>query len=1272
MAPNALFPALQRLFVTRSERLTAVRSLLAAFLNADDELHHLFLETEVLRIIVRWAQITLLRDQVLQPLAQQSCHGQLCPVRVTAQPLVFLDGKFDSHTLITGQGFLLRGVCAACTVPHAGRISCFIALHRTKSAQRAVTTASARLEMSEKIGYTETLCTDRGGCLTVMNQRWSLLKHGLIGRAALCGLGAGFVLFAGGSVAQTPIPSPAQRPITSPTQTPQEMPQTAPDMPKMPAKPLKTPPGNPLVLGDATNSAPLPTQDVPKRDFHDYRTAPDAGPTNVGKSKNLPLFGYEFFRQVREIVDAHREYVRRVQRERVDSTLMRQTNGSNNQGGNSNNAPNNSSGRRSNNNSGDGSGRGSNNTNSTNDNSNDNNPSDGSGRGTNNSSNSNSGSGSAGNQSGSRNSSGDPLNINRNYTDTTGTRNGRGSGTDSSDGLLGPDTRMEVSDPLTQFISNSASSVPVNYQIGPGDTVVFSYWSPTIERSTLVRTVDPQGQITIEGIAPIVLLGKTVASAENTLKEQLGRFYKNVQVSLTMNRLRTIQVTVSGEAYQPGTYSVPSVASAYNLLFFAGGPTENGSLRDIEVLRGGKKVGSLDMYKFELGSAQTTDFPLQAGDMIIIPPRQSRIAVVGEVKSPAIFELTSSETLADALRYAGGVKASGVNQSVRINTLDPGNARIIQDVNITDAAAMKSQKLYDGDEVEVFSVRALLVNQVSIEGAVDQPNQYPLTPNMRVSELVNRSRGLLNEAYLQHAELRRWNPDTTTTLIVVDLDKALAHDPQNDLVLQKYDRLKVYTRDEVSYLGRRMVTVKGAVQKEGIYPVSRNMHVSDLLRAAGGPTPDANLEKAFLIHQPDDAAPISVPVNIGAVLRGAAGVDPELLDNDQLIVYNIRQTQFTPDHIVQVVGEVVTPGPYPRAQNMKLSALIGMAGGFLPGAGQKISVAHARHLADYPAVKSVMVIDMDAGRRIPPQEDFALQDGDVVSVTGVGGFISAVQKVYIRGAVNTPGYIFITSKSMHVSEALRQAGGLRKEAFPQGAQFFRNPDLLGSSGQKELMTSIAMLNDLLNDSEYQRERAKSRLDIIKATGQAQSGSIVVPSASAAALPNAAAGSAGTQLGNQELVSKARSNVNDTAHPDGNIAVNLPRALRNPGTTDDIILLDGDTITIPETPTTVLVLGAVFHERGVQYRTGETLQQYIDEAGGYAPDAAKDRIEVIRLGGGLSPAKKAGPIQPGDVIVVPTKVLAISIASHADVIGSFFRSLTSSVLVYKFATSIFGL
>src|SRR5262249_6384843 len=257
----------------------------------------------------------------------------------------------------------------------------------------------------------------------------------------------------------------------------------------------------------------------------------------------------------------------------------------------------------------------------------------------------------------------------------------------------------------------------------------------------------------------------------------------------------------------------------------------------------------------------------------------------------------------------------------------PGAERILKDIDLTDASLGKT-KIFDGDEVEIFSVRDKIANRVTIEGAVDQPNDYALTPNMRVSDLVLRARGPISEAYLNKAELHRWLPDNTDSLTIIDLEKALAHDPKHDLPLQKWDRIKVYAREEVAWTGYRRVVVDGAVKRPGIYSVSKNMHVSDLLQMAGGPTPDADLEKAHLLHRHDDGPPTHEYVNISAALRGDAGKDPEIQDNDIFAVLRTDQSQYTPEHIVAIKGEVVGPGVYPRFAGMKVSDLIGLAGGF--------------------------------------------------------------------------------------------------------------------------------------------------------------------------------------------------------------------------------------------------------------------------------------------------------------------------------------------------------
>ena len=837
---------------------------------------------------------------------------------------------------------------------------------------------------------------------------------------------------------------------------------------------------------------------------------------------------------------------------------------------------------------------------------------------------------------------------------------------------------QEAVDPLTQMLSNLTASIPPSYQLAPGDALTVRYWSATHPVQEFTTTVDPQGTILLDQGRRVVVRGLTLGQAENLVRLQLGHLYRNVEVALTLKELRSISITVGGQAFSPGTYVVPSVATAFNVLYAAGGPTEDGSLRKIEIRRRGHLIGLLDVYKFVTVGAESGDIPLLPGDLIYIPPRISRVTVDGEVGSPAIFELTTKETLSDGLHYAGGVKPSAVDQHVQISTVAPGTARVLKDVDLRDTTQSKKIPLYDGDTVDVFSVRSTLVNSVTIEGAIDQPGDYALTSGLRVADLLQRARGVLSEAYPTRADLYRWNPNNTLSLIPINLDQALAGDSAANIPLVRWDRLKVYTRQEVAWTGQREVTVRGAVQRPGIYYRSDNLHVRDLLLMAGGPTPEASLSQAVLLHQRGDGTYAYKFVQLAAALQGDTAQDAMIQDNDILAVYKVGEAQFTPNPIVSIQGDVVTPGDYPHGTDMKLSDLLKLAGGLRPGAAKRITVAHARHQSTDPAMQTINVVP-EQGRAFAPQDDLVLQDGDVVTVQGTGGFKERVELVTIQGAVNSPGPVVLRGDKMRFSEAIQMAGGLRPEAYPEGVEFNRSPDLIGTAGQRSLAQVISRLNDMINRSGYQRELAKSDIERIKATGSAVTSSssniLAAPSAAPSSTPGAAEAAVPltAQLAHRDLVSAPRIlNANDL-NPSGNVAVNLAKALRRPGSEDDITLMDGDTIMIPIKPTTVQVIGAVINARAVLFHAGDKVDYYVANAGGFTADAARDRIVVIHTGGGLIPADKAGPLQPGDVILVPTKVLAEKISSsHSNGLDDIFRSITSSAIVYKLATSLFGL
>jgi protein involved in polysaccharide export with SLBB domain len=817
----------------------------------------------------------------------------------------------------------------------------------------------------------------------------------------------------------------------------------------------------------------------------------------------------------------------------------------------------------------------------------------------------------------------------------------------------------------------SGNAVPQSYQLASGDVLTVRIWSPTMAPEEMMETVSPTGTITLPGLGNFTVRGQTMDQAEHALRERVRRWYKGGDVSVTLRQQRSMLVTITGDAYLPGSYLVPASQTAYNVLYAAGGPTVDGSLRSIEVRRAGKLVGTLDIYDFLGVGGPSHDIPLQPGDVINIPSRYSSVAVSGEVRKPAIFELKPDENLRDALHFAGGIKASGVSQRVQVNTEDPGTARVLRDIDIHDAAEVAKTALYDGDEVDVFSVRNDVANRVTIEGAVEEQGDYALAPGMKVADLVSRARGVRYNAYTRRADLYRWNADNTLTLVPVDLDKALSGDPKDNIELTRWDRLKVYGRDELTWTAARQVRVRGAVQHEGIYYRSDGMHASDLLRMAGGPLPEAYLNRLILLHQHPDGSFTYDYVNATGWASGDPSSDPLIQNNDVLAVYREDEAHFTADHTVRIDGEVVAPGVYPRGDHMRVSDLVKLAGGFTPRAGLTVLIAHPNKMQAAKTVSLLTDTVSFDGDKVASGKDLELRDGDVVTVQGVGGFHSKVRLVYIDGRVNRPGPVPLTP-NMRLSDLIKAAGGLMPDAFVEGAEFERDPALLGTQSQQNVAKLVGNLTDLLNNSDYQRDLALSdaeRIQTIQDAAQPDNTSIPIPGlggSTAAAAASVVSPTVAAQALKQqrELVSPARGMNDPELAPSGNLAVDVADALRHPGSASDVVLAEGDTVVIPTQPTTVEVAGAVFNTRGVVFKPGAGLDYYISESGGYAPDAARDRIEIIHPGGGLVPAYKVHRIEAGDMILVPTKVLAAKIQSHRSTLDDLFKTAVGASVVLR--------
>ncbi len=834
--------------------------------------------------------------------------------------------------------------------------------------------------------------------------------------------------------------------------------------------------------------------------------------------------------------------------------------------------------------------------------------------------------------------------------------------------------RMVV-DPLAMLYQNVAASAPSNYQLSGGDVLTIRYWSPMMQMHSQTVTVDQEGGITLDGVGRIVVRGQSLSQAQMVIQDEVRRVYRDAQVSVTLKDLRTMPVIVSGESYAPGTYQVPAVVTAMDLLYATGGPSPNGSYRDIEVRRNGKVIDNIDFYKFLITGAKINDIVLQPGDVLYIPPRGTQVSISGEVRNPGIYELKPGETLADALQYAGGIKPSGVAQQVQITTVNPGQSRIIKDVDANNPVLAAKTPLYDGDRVDVFSVRSVITNKVTVQGAVELPGEYAYHPGMKVSDLLMLARGLRDEAYTARADLYRYRSDNTLALIPIDLKKALAGDPAADVELKPWDSLKVYARDQVSWIGSRTVTINGAIQRPGDYYLAHDMHLKDLLLEAGGPTPDAYTHRAVLLHQTGTGEFSYDYVDLDPIVAGNED-GPVLKDNDTLIVYSANQAAFVPQHEVSIKGQVLMPGNYPRGIGMHLSDLIKLAGGFLPNVATEVYIGHARENTNTKPVK-IQLIGGAAGPSLPLGDDPVLRDGDVVTVQGQGNYQPKPFVVTVDGAVKHPGPVILTGRLTRLSDAIQEAGGLRSDAFPQGASFHRKSQYLTTADQEKMASIVNQLNAIINEADYHREQAQADVERIKAIGKAAQPQLPIPISGLGVTPAAGTTNSGIAAGAQQLyatqlVTPARPLTAADLAPNGNVTINLEKALKDPKSSADILLKDGDSIDVPEIPSTVQVVGAIGVNQAVPYKKGQGVQYYVNHCGGFSPDAAKSRIEVVRLGGGMFLQKHAGKIQPGDMIVVPTKVMAARLTSSTSQIDSIIRTLTSSALIYAIVSRVLNL
>lgn len=586
---------------------------------------------------------------------------------------------------------------------------------------------------------------------------------------------------------------------------------------------------------------------------------------------------------------------------------------------------------------------------------------------------------------------------------------------------------------------------PVNYQLGPGDEVVIDIWGAA--EQTYRQTISPEGTISISGMGPIFLNGLSIEEARERIKSFLANNgYSGLQgdedeidtyARISLGNIRSIKVTVLGEAVSPGTYTLPSLATVFNALYSAGGPDSTGTFRKIDVIRGDSIAATLDIYDFLVYGDQSDNIRLRDGDIIKIDPYLSRAEVEGETKRNGLFELKPGETIQNLLTYAGGFTDEAYSKRINVvsNTEDQ---KRIDDI---DYPAENDFVLKSGSVVTVGKVLDRFSNRVEIEGAVFRPGPYALTDTTTLSGLINRAEGVREDAFMNRGLIFREQDDLSTEAISFNVRQVLNNPEEYDIPLRRNDIIRISSifdlREEYS------VNIVGAVQDPGRFDYAENMTLEDLIFQADG------FQESAAPYRIEISRRINVDVDSAFVSRETAEIHQfsvsEGLELDEEAsdftlqpfdkVFVRSSPSYYEQEDVTIRGEVVFPGEYTMDEKyMRISDLIQRAGGLNDNAYPRGASLTREFEQDIDTTfiniedtlqgqrqlasdKSKVGIDLEQIMRNPGSEyDLILREGDLLEVP------KELQTVRIAGEVLYPVSVrYRDNRSF--KEYIRAAGG---------------------------------------------------------------------------------------------------------------------------------------------------------------------------------------------------------------------------------------------------------
>lgn len=626
------------------------------------------------------------------------------------------------------------------------------------------------------------------------------------------------------------------------------------------------------------------------------------------------------------------------------------------------------------------------------------------------------------------------------------------------------------------FEPNLSIPTPTNYVLGVNDELIVDVFG--VSEATKKLRISADGDIRYPNYGPIRVVGLTMEQASGKIRSALKKIYPAIStgktnVAVTLGQIRTIRITLVGELSKPGSYALPSLSTIMHAIHVAGGPSDIGSYRQIELIRSGKLIATFDLYSFLLRGDLGNNVLLQDDDIIRVPAYKKRIAIKGAIKKPAIFDLKEAESPAVLLDYAGGMADIAHKNIIRIKRMGPDGRQVLTIAR----EQFESFGLVSGDTLIVDTLANKFTNRVQIKGAVHYPGDYGLSDFPTLGQLLRVSQ-LKNEALLERGIIRRLQEDFTP--LIIQFDPAAVLKGVSDVSLANNDSVFVFSRELIKEPA--IVSISGEVRKPGTYPFSKEMRVSDLILTAGGYRDGASAKRIEISRRINEPSGIidSMQYSIIKIIDVDPTYSVSVGDTISLSPFDVVNVRRSPSYreqtSVTIEGEVLYPGKYVlEGANETVSDIIDRAGGlkanaFVRGAIliRKTFVGSTASDSTIFTIKSDLIttnsetgkdaqakmanpasgidtaglgagfdISFDSQRRVAldlfsalkkprGEQDLILEEGDILKIP------RTLQTVQSFGAVNYPQQVTYKS-GMSFKRLIGLSGGFSPSAFKRKA-----------------------------------------------------------------------------------------------------------------------------------------------------------------------------------------------------------------------------------------------